>query len=82
MVVLNVMMSNRLSCGVAYCFFVLYQYFSDSATDDSLFMRGKFIKEIMIYCCCLVAKSCLTLFDPMDCSTPDLPVLHCLLEFA
>ena len=21
-------------------------------------------------CCCLVAKSCLTLWDPMDCSTP------------
>ena len=23
-----------------------------------------------IYCCCLVAKSCLTLCDPMDCSLP------------
>ena len=22
------------------------------------------------YCCCLVAKSCLTLWDPMDCSLP------------
>ena len=29
-----------------------------------------------------VAKSCLTLFDPMDCSVPGSPVLHCLLEFA
>ena len=27
-------------------------------------------------CCCLVAKSCLTLCDPMDCSTRDFPVLH------
>ena len=26
--------------------------------------------------------SCLTLGDPMDCSTPSFPVLHCLLEFA
>ena len=26
-------------------------------------------------------KSCLTLCDPMDCSTPALPVLHHLLEF-
>ena len=31
--------------------------------------------------CCSVAWLCLTLFDPMDCSTPDFPVLHYLLEF-
>ena len=29
------------------------------------------------YCCCPVAKSC----NPMDCSIPGFPVLHCLLEF-
>ena len=28
-----------------------------------------------------VAKSCLTLCDPMDCSTPGSPLLHYLLEF-
>ena len=34
-------------------------------------------------CCCgLVAQSCTTLCNPMDCSTSDFPVLHCLLEFA
>ena len=33
-------------------------------------------------CCCSVAKSYLTLCDPMDCSTPGFPVLHYLLEFA
>ena len=33
-------------------------------------------------CCCLVARLCLTLCDPMDCSTPGFPVLHYLLEFA
>ena len=33
-------------------------------------------------CCCSVAKFCLTLFDPMNCSTPGFPVLHYLLEFA
>ena len=33
-------------------------------------------------CCCLVAKSCLTLCHPTDCSTPGFPVLHYLLEFA
>ena len=33
-------------------------------------------------CCCSVAKLCLTLSDPMDCSTPGFPVLHYLPEFA
>ena len=28
-----------------------------------------------------VTQSCLTLFDPMDCSTPDFPSHHQLLEF-
>ena len=31
---------------------------------------------------CSVTKLCLTLCDPMDCSTPDFPVPHHLLEFA
>ena len=29
--------------------------------------------------CCLVIKSSLTICNPMDCSTPGFPVLHCLL---
>ena len=33
-------------------------------------------------CCCSITKSCPTLCDPMDCSTPVFPVLHHLLEFA
>ena len=32
-------------------------------------------------CCCSVAKSCPTLCDPVDCSTPGFPVHHHLLEF-
>ena len=35
-----------------------------------------------ISCCCSVTKSCLTLWDPMDCSTPGFPVLPYLPEFA
>ena len=31
---------------------------------------------------CSVAKSCLTLCNPMDCSTSGFPALHYLLEFA
>ena len=35
------------------------------------------------YCyCCSVTQACPTLCDPMDCSMPDHPVLHHLLEFA
>ena len=33
-------------------------------------------------CCCSVAQLCLTLYNPMDCSTPGFPVLHHLLELA
>ena len=32
--------------------------------------------------CCLVVQSCPTLCNPMDCSTPALPVPHHLLELA
>ena len=34
--------------------------------------------NICFYCWCSVAKSCWTLHEPMDCSTPGFPVLHCL----
>ena len=36
----------------------------------------------MKYCYCAAAQSCLTLCDPLDCSTPGLPVHHQLLELA
>ena len=36
----------------------------------------------ILHCSCSATKSCLILCDPMDCSTPGLPVLHYLLEFA
>ena len=32
--------------------------------------------------CCSVAKLCLTLCDPIDCSMPGFPVLYYLPEFA
>ena len=35
-----------------------------------------------VLCCCSVAQSYLTVWDPMDCSIPGFPVLHYLLEFA
>ena len=38
--------------------------------------------EKLHICCCAVAKSCPTLCDPVDCSTPDSSVLHYVPEFA
>ena len=35
-----------------------------------------------LVCCCSVTQSCPIFCDPMDCSTPDFPVPHCLLELA
>ena len=32
--------------------------------------------SLFIFCYCSVAQLCLTLCDPMDCSTPGFPVLH------
>ena len=34
------------------------------------------------FCCCSVTQLCPTLCDPMDCSMPGFPVLHCLPELA
>ena len=33
-------------------------------------------------CCCSVAQPCLTLLDPIDCSTPGFPLIQYLTEFA
>ena len=44
---------------------------------------GKSFINVSFCCrCCSVTKTCPTLWDPMDCSTPGSPVLHCLPEFA
>ena len=39
-------------------------------------------QKCLLCSCCSVAKSCSTLCNPMDCSTPRFPVLHYLSEFA
>ena len=46
--------------------------------------RGQGLMTSCSCCCCSfsVAKLCLTLCDPVDCSTPSFPVLHYLPEFA
>ena len=47
--------------------------------DCILFFR---LGDFYEMCCCSVVKLCLTLYDPMDCSTPGFLVLHYLPEFA
>ena len=46
-------------------------------------MKHLKVKRVILsfHCCCSVTKSCLTLCNPMDCSTPGFHVHHCLLEF-
>ena len=38
--------------------------------------------QLLCCCCCSVTQSCLSLCDPMDCSTPGFPVPHHLPKFA
>ena len=38
--------------------------------------------QTILRCCCSVTKSCPTLCDPMNCSTPGFPVLHYFPKFA
>jgi len=40
------------------------------------------VAKIACYCCCSVTKSCPTLCNPLNCSTPGFPVLYYLPEFA
>ena len=44
--------------------------------------RQSFLVSLDSKSCCSFAKSCLTLCDPVDCSTSGLLVLHSLPEFA
>ena len=43
---------------------------------------GGTICWVLDECCCSVAESCPTLWDPIDCSMPSSSVLHYLPEFA
>ena len=48
-----------------------------------LLIKENQLSQTEEFCCyCLVAKSYLTVYNPMDCRTPGFPVLHCRPEFA
>ena len=57
------------NCGLNW-----YQFYSTPNIEHILLIH--------IHCCCSVTKSCSTLCSPIECSTPDFPVLHYFLEFA
>ena len=44
--------------------------------------HNKWPETRWLCCCCSVTQSCVTLCDPMNCSTPGFPILHYLPEFA
>ena len=43
-------------------------------------LRDQKKKNVSNYCCCLGAKLCLTLCDPMNCNMPGFPFLLCLFS--
>ena len=55
--------------------------YSPSRQLDSNLMKSFELEPHRCFCCS-VAQSCPTLCNPMDCSTPGLPVLHHLPELA
>ena len=55
---------------------------SDHIRSDATLWTSYLTHLVPCSGCCSVAQSCLTLCDPMGCSTPGFPVLHHLPEFA
>ena len=67
-----------------YCGYIRYCHWEKVGRTQRphiVFLQCFFVCESNC-CCCSVAKSCLTLCDPMDCGTPGFAVLHHLPEFA
>ena len=57
------------------------QRLKENLLPDSILVSGnnqQCLTSLDLWCCWSVAKSCPTLCDPMDCSTPGFPVLHYL----
>ena len=65
--------TKRLSCFVSWIFLL---FRGECMQNSNIFLVRKLESS------CSVAKLCLTLCDPMDCSTPGFPALHYLPEFA
>ena len=70
-IVLTIMVPRTIALGVKKSCKVL-------RTD----WNSAFLHLLEMCCCCFTAKSCLSLWDSMDCSAPALPVLRYVPEFA
>ena len=71
----------QINC--TFSIYVLKSPFSLCFIFLSLVMFLKtFVLFFSPFCCCSIDKSYLTLCNPTDCSIPDFPVLHYLLELA
>ena len=58
-------------------------YIHTEASAKCVFLSPQVIFFLLFFVvCCSAAQSCLILYNPMNCSIPGFPVLHCLLEFA
>ena len=64
--------------------FLASYFVVNSKINLKFIWKGKYTQQPTqhLWFCCSVAQSCPTLCGPMDCSMPDLPILHHLLEFA
>ena len=76
---------NWTTCKILILIIIRVISLHTSSTLDHLSLSCSLLakhKTLLISRCCLVTKLCLTLCDPMDCSTSGFPVLHYLPEFA
>ena len=63
-------------------FYALINLILKGTYNGSIILNPIYEEINACVCCCSVAQSHPTLCDPMDCSTPGLPVPHHLPEFA
>ena len=68
---------------LSVCIYIhIYTHIYNHTQDTHTYIYAHiYIMHMYAYCCSL-PKSCLTLCDPMDCSTPGFPALLHLLAFA
>ena len=74
---------ERLTLSLSFSLEIFFPLLRSSPLARFSLRSGGLSRPFCLYGgCCSVTKLCLTLFNPMDCSTPGLPVLHHLPEFA
>ena len=69
---------------LAPCYKLLYNLIPPPTSSEQLSqdrLRCCLSASQVLGHCCVVVHLCLTLCNPMDCSTPGFPVLHYLLQF-